>query len=478
MPKPQEKRASNVLPRDKDLPNKPRPNSPSYRPEPRSAPLPPQDDLFLRRKLAEDEKYEDSRRMSLAYSDRDDFNDLDRGPPVRDGKRAAENSSRGGGGNSSRPYDHISYLGVRRPTGANRPANHYAQKARVTSEKRKRVDDSEQFAGDRTRSSSHLGDRPRPSNDDSLDAPLKKPLILPKSASFAPATGNGTVLLTGSAPVEERVQRVVALFRDLSRLSSDVAQDAEHLARDDKKLKAYTELSSVLSKVSSTAAAAVMPTLADILLRHAQGKQRAEKNLNAIAGVWNQAVDLFVSEVSHAIDTKLGSAVKKIREEAELVHASIVLQNSTPKLGLTNTNDTFSSELAATNRFRDDNRAHRDESRAHLTPDGQATEADADRDSKRRRRFSSPSHGTREVNAPQSATLDGKLGASMQEILSQMKTKIDEQAQSLQNLMKENNELKAALDHRPSITSWTSFPFPTTAAVAARQVPSQVNPVN
>ncbi|KAF8228186.1 hypothetical protein L208DRAFT_1404222 [Tricholoma matsutake] len=74
-------------------------------------------------------------------------------------------------------------------------------------------------------------------------------------------------------------------------LCHKATQDLEDQAREEKRLKAYTELASTLSKVSASAANLVMPALADILLKHAQCKQRADDNFKSIAKVWEEVFD-------------------------------------------------------------------------------------------------------------------------------------------------------------------------------------------
>lgn len=60
-----------------------------------------------------------------------------------------------------------------------------------------------------------------------------------------------------------------------------------------------------------------MPALADILLKHAQCKQRADDNFKSIAKVWEEVFDTFVVEISHEIDVRLEEAMRKNREEAD-----------------------------------------------------------------------------------------------------------------------------------------------------------------
>lgn len=432
-------------------------SSPPHRSEPRSAPLVSQDDLFLRRKVAEDEKmYEASshRRMSLGYSDHRDHHNR-----ARDNKRAKDARSRNESRNSSRPYENVSYSGVKKPSNNNCSTHVYPQKSRATSEiNRKYIDDlggspdglnriirSSPLPDDRVGTSSHYQDGP------STVAPL---VVSPAALDTGAApSGTDTSFLVRIPRTEKRVQQVIELFRNLSRLSSQAIHDAEVQAREDKKLKAYTELSSTLAKVSTTAAAAVMPTLADILLRHAQGKQRAEDNLKAISGVWIEAFDTFVTEISHVVDAKVEDALKTIRGEVELIHKPAQLHTSTPMLKR-QYGEVLSSEHMAT--------YSADDSR---DPDLYDKDNDADakwyskRGQKRRRISStSPTPESTKQSAVQSTV---KSESNIQEILNQMKTKIDEQAQSLQKLTKENNELKASLDQRPSIASCIPSSMPT-----------------
>ncbi|KAF8077968.1 hypothetical protein FPV67DRAFT_1662744 [Lyophyllum atratum] len=436
-PKPLERRVASslLLPKDKDrFPAKSyTSNSPPHRSEPRSAPLVSQDDLFLRRKVADDEKSygaSSHRRMSLEY-----FDDHNRG---RDSKRSKDVRLGNDNRNPPRSNDNASYPGAKNPTSPNLLPHVDSQKTRATSHNRRKYTDNPADSPNQltriSRSSPLPKDHPR-TNSDHRDAslaidPLFISTVTTDGGVFPSATEIELPARISSA--EKRVQQVVALFRSLSRLSSEATQEAEAQAREDKKLRAYTELSSTLAKVSSTAAAAVMPALAEVLLRQAQGKQRAEDNLKAISGVWSEVFDIFVTEISHAVDAKLNEALKRICEEAELTHRSVQLYTSTPTLKRQRTE----TEHAAS-RSMDDSRDR--------TSDLHEKDADTDarrgskREQKRRRFFSvSPTPESARQNAAQSTV---KSESSIQDILSQMKTKIDEQAQSLQKLTKENNEV-------------------------------------
>ncbi|KAG6877705.1 hypothetical protein C0993_004800 [Termitomyces sp. T159_Od127] len=238
---------------------------------------------------------------------------------------------------------------------------------------------------------------------------------------------SGIRLEAPSSPIrlDWHQEEVVSLFRELSRLVSQATEDARAQARDDKKLKAYTELSSILSKTSSNVPTAVTPTLADILLRHAQGKQRIEEHYAAISGIWNKVFDIFTSDISRTVDSMLAGAVKKITEAADLASKSIFSEGAWTENQQTRQPSDASGKFCE-DRFRNRFSKHR------VVKEG---EMDSRRDPKRRRISPSPDV----MYTPAKSVV--KMEQSMHEILSQMKSKIDEQAQSLQKLLKENNEI-------------------------------------
>ncbi|KAG6866898.1 hypothetical protein C0991_003813 [Blastosporella zonata] len=306
-PKPQEKRlahSSSSSYRDSRdaITNDISANSPSRRFEPRSAPLVSQEDLFLRKLLSEEEpplfSTNQARRRSVGFSD----DHRDRG---RDNKRSKDAPPRSNSKNRSRCYDDFSYLGVKKPTASIHPPNINTQKPRMVSgTKRKFLEDLVAPAATVKLSLQ------QPNPHDASGTKSSTVFGTPNTGSFASGLKLDTPrnLLCSKLGQEE----VVSLLREFSRLTAQATEDAVSHARDDKKLKAYTELTSMLSKISPQAAAAITSPLADILLRHAQGRQCAEDNLQAISGVWNKVFDTFTGEISRAADLILADAVKKI----------------------------------------------------------------------------------------------------------------------------------------------------------------------
>ncbi|KAJ7774648.1 hypothetical protein DFH07DRAFT_106910 [Mycena maculata] len=244
---------------------------------------------------------------------------------------------------------------------------------------------------------------------------------------------------------QKRVERLVGLFRSLARLSNQVVQETAAHEREGQKLQTYTEISTALSKISASAATAVAPTLADIMLKHEQCKHRAEESFRALGGVWEQVFDVFVTEVVHVIDAGLQSAITTLKKEGEHAAKDIVA-NLAGSLKHGAAGDTVVPYDRKRGRTRGPAEKENEDSRS-----GRATSRDRDH---KRRRFSS--HSSSPDSRNRRPAKHGDSG--IEDILTQMKMKIDQQAHSLQILTKENSELKTTLKQAaPPISSCSSF---------------------
>jgi hypothetical protein len=202
-------------------------------------------------------------------------------------------------------------------------------------------------------------------------------------------------------------------------------------------LKAYTELASTLSKVSARAADPVMPVLADILLKHAQYKQRADDNVKSMAKVWEEAFDTFVVEIGHAIDVKLEATMRTIRQEVENVHG--VLGATSSSRGLKRQRSEHFRSTSSAEDGAEKNAGTENEANLYTRIDGVTRE-------QKRQRFdvvglSSQESGQKGRVTQTKIGSQSSMQSEIQDILGQMKMKIDEQAQSLQRLAQENNEV-------------------------------------
>ncbi|KAG6850228.1 hypothetical protein H0H93_016075 [Arthromyces matolae] len=355
------------------------PNKPASRDSTRSAPLLSQDDLFLKKVQEEEEEDLRARRQSVA-------NDYHHDRGGRSGNDRTRNESR------NRQYDDHSFLGVKKPTNSFSSRDADFKKSNTVSGTKRRYSEASK-AGD-------------------LDVPDRSELIDASSSNSGIKSGLS----------ERRQAEAVLLFRDISRLVCQTAEDAISHAKDDKKLKAFTELSSMLSKASPKGPNSVATTLADIHLRHAQGKQRMENNLKAISELWNKAYELFAKDMSCSIDSMLGDAMKKITEATNIAHSSILSD---------------ASKMQQRNKVSSTSETKGDLYGNEVTKGVKEDAMNSRRDQKRRR--ISDIERIPDIQ-PSPMTPKVKAEPNMYEILDQMKFKIDEQAETLHKLTKENNE--------------------------------------
>lgn len=256
------------------------------------------------------------------------------------------------------------------------------------------------------------------------------------------------------ADCKARATQVVGIFRQLAkyfndqtlersvnsfaRLSNQATQDTEIQAREERKVQIYTELSSTLSKISTNGTTSIMPNLADIILKNAERKQRVDDTFKSIAGLWEQAFEIFVKEISHVLNDQLEKAVKEIRRAGDSACSSLVANAA-------GTLERHRPENSRSSSSVDDYGERSSSRRGPLGKEKEPRLARKEYTAQpeyKRRRYTAPSPSPAETRSlgPQPET---EAQQSMQEILSQMKSKLDEQAQSLQKLTKENHEVKS-----------------------------------
>ncbi|KAJ6630780.1 hypothetical protein B0H10DRAFT_853349 [Mycena sp. CBHHK59/15] len=296
----------------------------------------------------------------------------------------------------------------------------------------------------------------------------QKPWIGPATGQTVPskssAISSGVVINPQLSEERKRAEKLVGLFRGLARLSNQVVQDTAAYEREGQKLQTYTEISSALSKISASVATSVAPTLAEIMLKHEQCKHRVEENFRTLGGVWEQVFDVFVTEVVHVIDAGLQDAMITLKKEGEHVAKEIVA-NAAGSLKPSIIGDSVAPHDRKRGRARGLAEKENEETRS-------GRGASRDREHKRRRfasHSSSPdSHDYRRLQGADS---------SIEDILTQMKMKIDQQAQSLQLLTKENSELKTTLKHTtvPATSSCSSFSVSSTSQHTKPPSPQSVD---
>lgn len=217
----------------------------------------------------------------------------------------------------------------------------------------------------------------------------------------------------------------------ICRLSNQLAQDTATYDREEKKLQTYTEISSSLSRINATAASAVAPTMADILLKHAQYKQRIDDDCRALGNVWEQVIESFMTEIIHIVEAKIEDALLPLRNGAVQAARHIIgVSNGDLKRTL---GENALASLAE--EFETADKENKDRRSEH--------ERDPSRDHKRRRVGASNPSTPAQQGVRSRTESSGDQNSNIGDILSQMKLKIDQQAQSLQTLAKENNEVRS-----------------------------------
>lgn len=239
---------------------------------------------------------------------------------------------------------------------------------------------------------------------------------------------------------DQTLQKHKRLKNIFTRLSNQVTQDTEIHVREERKLQIYSELSSTLSRISTNGATSVMPNLADIMLKNAERKQKVDENFKSIAGLWEQAFEIFVKEISHVLNNQLDHAVNEIRQTGDSACSSLVagaaatLERQRAEISGSSSSDGYRRERSGSRRGRSGKERERRSSRKEHSAQPE----------QKRRRYAARSPSPTETRPAESQPLT-EAELSLQEILSQMKSKIDQQAQSLQQLTKENHEVKSRL---------------------------------
>ncbi|KAJ7097948.1 hypothetical protein B0H15DRAFT_823519 [Mycena belliarum] len=381
-----------------------------------------QSDLFLRCKVEVDDPRTDPQAGRLPQKEHDRDRDRD---------RIRAHDARDAGGYKS--YSKNRSVSPARPNVKKyaRTGSDSSRRSDFATNKNKNKQDSDPVDNDSGRRSEAANANIIPNAKGSANPRPDFPSSITQTAKWiGPAKMQATASLEATAPLQvtdegKCAERLVDLFRRLARLSNQVMQETAAHEKEGKKLQTYTEISSALSKISSSAATSVAPTLADIMLKHEQSKHRAEESLKALGGAWEQVFDVFVTEIAHVIDARLQDAMTKLKTEGESTIIEIMANAPGPRT--TNGSASYDRKRART---RGPAEKENEESRS-------GRGASRDRDHKRRRlasRSSSPASHERS-GRPNDDT-------SIEEILTQMKHKIDQQARSLQQLTKENSEVK------------------------------------
>ncbi|OJA21620.1 hypothetical protein AZE42_01662 [Rhizopogon vesiculosus] len=102
-----------------------------------------------------------------------------------------------------------------------------------------------------------------------------------------------------------------------SRLANQLVQDSCQLDKEEERLKAFTELSSELSKAAPSTAMAVTPALAAVITSHAKCKERVTACVKELDSLWENLFSTFVTNIVKTTNINLEHAVASLHKERD-----------------------------------------------------------------------------------------------------------------------------------------------------------------
>ncbi|KAG0707787.1 hypothetical protein DFH29DRAFT_1076106 [Suillus ampliporus] len=110
----------------------------------------------------------------------------------------------------------------------------------------------------------------------------------------------------------------------LAKLCSQLVQDSCQLDKEEDKLRAFTELSSELSKAAPSTAMAVTPALAAVITSHAKCKGRVAARVRELDSLWENLLSNIVTTIVKTTDINLERAIASLHKETDVALQSYV----------------------------------------------------------------------------------------------------------------------------------------------------------
>ncbi|ESK96951.1 hypothetical protein Moror_6529 [Moniliophthora roreri MCA 2997] len=243
-----------------------------------------------------------------------------------------------------------------------------------------------------------------------------------------------TVVCLPGYKSKECANRLTELFRNIAQLSNQAVQDTVKHAEDERSLQNINQMSATLAKISADAASAVATPLADTIINHVRSKERVEADFSALEEAWQRLFDAFVAEIAAVIDRGAEAALTRVREQVKSVIALSHDDSSSMKRKASKM--TWSHDGERDSKVEQENgtmRYWRGRSRS--------------RDPKRRKMDNQGTPSKRDDDV-----IPRTVRASFDDILSEIKGKLDQQSCTLHSLQEENYALKRQLCQEQSST--------------------------
>lgn len=103
----------------------------------------------------------------------------------------------------------------------------------------------------------------------------------------------------------------------LAKLCSQLVQDSCQLDKEEDKLKAFTELSTELSKAAPSTAMAVTPALAAVITSHAKSKERVAARVKELDSLWESLLSNVMTTIVKTTDINLERAISLLHREKD-----------------------------------------------------------------------------------------------------------------------------------------------------------------
>ncbi|KAG9318462.1 hypothetical protein JVU11DRAFT_553 [Chiua virens] len=280
-------------------------------------------------------------------------------------------------------------------------------------------------------------------NDESEPYPNQR-LRLSGRTTYGPTSGDNTHPSPQKNEIACPVSRVPArdpgakskvseTFHRLAKLCCEIVQDTCFLDREEDKLKAFTGLSSQLSRAVPGAAMAVTPALATVITGHTRTRERVEHHVSELEALWKALFSTLEDDISKAIDSRLEQAMTLLdKDRANVIQAIMRSQKpvserlSEGTTGPRQRTDTSTREAAS------DRTAFLSEGgtlslNSKPAKDGSAEEA---------------RHHVGPTSLSLVPTQEADLGTSLRIVLEDMKMQMDRQTRAIELLAKENQTLQ------------------------------------
>lgn len=210
-------------------------------------------------------------------------------------------------------------------------------------------------------------------------------------------------------------------IRRLSR-ESDILEERQK--KEESKFATYTAIGETLNRISDHMGETVNPQISQSSLVREDCMKTIKENNETVRKIWGEAVQAFVADVTREVDGHVQIVMQKMRNEAESMSNGIML--ATRKRNLVNPNSVAGPH-------------HEEESKTMISG-GYLLQASGDGMYRKRRKVDlqspHPPHESSEKDENMAVSLD---------LIREMKIKIEQQAQALAVLAKENEEVGVSL---------------------------------